>query len=777
MRKRSFMPIRLLAALLALLLVAFSLPVVPAQAAPKASETSADDDDISVLSVIVNTNSETNEVFTELVLQNKGSEDKQITFPLPEVYAGINTKTLTVRTANGEDLVHDSGTVTLDIQAGGFAGVSYTYKTKKNLVYEHLIGFDLKQLSALFSDRIGHLEWTVDMPLYEVILVNNIQPVNYTCNGRRISVQLDNFLVSRLLNQVYLERTTHKDLLEDIDNIDEVIETEKTRLLEIPDELAPLRKEGQELDDRINREVDWESIWEIGWENLDLEQRNYISGLQEQSEELWERINELVEERDDLEYQIAHRIANKFIIENYREWYKNPEEIRRHLEPDRGYTLLSMYLDRHYPPKDREMILGKLMIRDYSEVGDYSSELLYVFENMADYPDDDANLFKYLLWGMGFIDDPYYPWDVPGPAVRAMYYGEEQSVYAILPSGTKIDRSKTIIVQNDLGERSETFVSDINEYIIQRMEIDYYTPCRFAFISESEFGDIDMVLDYLDALHVKAIIRAELPERLFFMVAGHSYCSDGECIFGYDGTEEWPYEVFKQDFHSAYTYWELLPQYPLLVSSMVGSGISTLEDSRNVKEPLKDTFEFPIMTLYLGVIQSESETEIDLTSFLGKAPFRDGAVNNLMDLPIPKKMIDAHYEGVKAAKEETDRLLSQAAEALKLPEAPEAPTLALTEAPTQEIETTEPSTESGTEEMVASKEAETEATVESTEENLTEESTTAVADETETFASKDTKDPTDKGILVLLIAIVAGVVLAGAATAVVVVKKKSKAKE
>lgn len=88
MRKRSFMPIRLLAALLALLLVALSLPVVPAQAAPEASETSADDDDISVLSVIVNTNTETNEVFTELILQNNGADDKQITFPLPEVYAG-----------------------------------------------------------------------------------------------------------------------------------------------------------------------------------------------------------------------------------------------------------------------------------------------------------------------------------------------------------------------------------------------------------------------------------------------------------------------------------------------------------------------------------------------------------------------------------------------------------------------------------------------------------------------------------------------------------------
>ena len=216
MRKCSFMPIRLLAALLALLLVVLSLPVVPAQAAPEASGISADDNDIFVLSVIVNTNTETNEVFTELILQNNGAEDKQITFSLPEVYAGIDTKTLTVKTANGEELVHDSGTVTLNIQTGGFAGVSFTYKTKKNLVYEHVIGFDLKQLSALFSDRIGHLEWTVDMPLYELVLVDEIQPVNYQVTRGRISVTLDDFPVSRLLDQMYLSRITHMDLLEQL---------------------------------------------------------------------------------------------------------------------------------------------------------------------------------------------------------------------------------------------------------------------------------------------------------------------------------------------------------------------------------------------------------------------------------------------------------------------------------------------------------------------------------------------------------------------------------
>ena len=555
--------------------------------------------------------------------------------------------------------------------------------------------------------------------------------------------------------------------------IDEVIEAELDRLRVIPNELAPLKKQYEKLEARIDREIDWESMWEIGWENLDPEQQDYISELENQSYELTDRINELEEESSRLEYAIANQIENKFVIENYREWYKNPEEIRSHLEPNRGYTLLSMYLDRYYSQKDREMILGQLMSGYWSETGKDSSELLPIFDVMTNFPDDDEGLYQNMLWSMGFFDLGYPYWYAHRPAVRAMYYGDDRSVFAIIPSGSKTDRSKVIRWGNTLGESSEIFVSDINEYIIQRMEIDYLTSCRFAFISESDFEDLDIVSNYLDALHVKAIIRAELPEYDINMFKDYTNPNASlwtKSLIGYDGTEEWPYESFKIDFDSVKSNWYLLNQFNEGMKYQVENGEITLEDSRYVKEPLKDTFRLPIMTTYLGIITQESETEIRIIIYSDDGLFEgEGAINKLLDLPTPKSMIDSHYRDVDLAIKEKDRQIALAYEKLNLPDLPEGvcvqpETEAPTEAPTKE--TVAPSTETATE-----------ATMESTEEELAEESTAAVADETETFASKDTKDPSDKGILILLISIVAGVVLAGAAIAVVVVKKKSKAKE
>ncbi len=152
MKRNHSIWMRVKAAFLALLIVLPCLPVVPVQAEPEGA--SEDRDDIVVLSAIVNTKTETNEVFTELILQNKGTEDQQITFSLPEVYGGIDLKTLAVKTSNGEELEPEDGEVTLQIRADGFAGVSYTYKTKRNLSYERLIGFDLQQLSKQFLSLI-----------------------------------------------------------------------------------------------------------------------------------------------------------------------------------------------------------------------------------------------------------------------------------------------------------------------------------------------------------------------------------------------------------------------------------------------------------------------------------------------------------------------------------------------------------------------------------------------------------------------------------------------
>ncbi|MBR5349418.1 MAG: hypothetical protein IK125_09390, partial [Lachnospiraceae bacterium] len=211
-RRRTGRFTRCFAALLALLLLLTCPVPIPVRAA---SEISADCDDITVLSLTVNVNTETKMVTTELILSNTGTEDAEITFPLPEISAGIDGDALIVKTKDGQDVEADNGVVTLTVPAGGYAGLSYAYKPKKNLSYERTIGFDLRQLTRQFNDRIGHIEWTVDMPLYELILVKDVQPMNYTVKDNRVSVVLDNFTVSSLLNRISLTRTTHAGLLEE----------------------------------------------------------------------------------------------------------------------------------------------------------------------------------------------------------------------------------------------------------------------------------------------------------------------------------------------------------------------------------------------------------------------------------------------------------------------------------------------------------------------------------------------------------------------------------
>ena len=201
---------RIIATLMALLLLLTCPVPIPVRADSKIS---ADRDDITVLSITINVNTETRMVYTELILSNNGAEEAELTFPLPEISAGIDGNALTVKTKDEQDVKVDDDVVTLTVPAGGYAGLSYAYKTKKNLSYEATIAFDLRQLTRQFNDRIGHVEWTVDMPLYELVLVKDIQPMNYTVKDNRVSVVLDDFTVCRLLDRISLTRTTHAGLM------------------------------------------------------------------------------------------------------------------------------------------------------------------------------------------------------------------------------------------------------------------------------------------------------------------------------------------------------------------------------------------------------------------------------------------------------------------------------------------------------------------------------------------------------------------------------------
>ena len=280
-------------------------------------------------------------------------------------------------------------------------------------------------------------------------------------------------------------------------------------------------------------------------------------------------------------------------------------------------------------------------------------------------------------------------------------------------------------------------------------------------------------------MHVQAVVRSKIVledseeyQKLGYTIDPHFGWKEYRTgNFSYDGTKKYPYKQFKKDLEDS-------------GDRLDGNDYVSLI---HADEPLKDELPIPILTQYWGYASREVDEDGKPTGWMRADYYISNTlmsefegiarIKSLLDHPTPKSMIEERDAAHNIVVEENDRWIAQANVELNMPEAPEAPTMPPTEAPTQEIETTEPSTESGTGETMASTEAATEAPMESSEEDLAEESTAAVADETETFASKDTKDPSDKGILVLLIVIVAGVVVAGAATAVVVVKKKSKAKE
>lgn len=751
MRKRSFMPIRLLAALLALLLVVLSLPVVPAQAAPEASGISADDDDISVLSVIVNTNTETNEVFTELILQNNGAEDKQITFPLPEVYAGVNVKTLTVKTANGEELVHDSGTVTLDIQAGGFAGVSYTYKTKKNLVYEHLIGFDLKQLSALFSDRIGHLEWTVDMPLYELVLVNDIQPVNYRVTRGRISVTLDDFPVSKLLDQVLLLRTTHADLLEESLEDAEQAEAYREKFNNIDRQMKTLS--GQI--DALSAKIDWDNE----------EPEDVIEAWEKLSKEYYA----LVEERNLCSNWLDIHVTNDFVIKNYRNWYRDSKYVEEHLvyDPEAYYlgpnhllTVLNMYFEQYYP-EDREDLIQEMLHRlhdsDYEwQITKFDKEQMEQFYQMGFWGEHGSQLFEYLLFDMGlpqYTDYVYYITFLSCPAILALRGSHDPQVYAIVPSAPGLE-GKDLYTYDLFGGENIFYSPDVERLIYDSILLDEAGRYRKICLLTSDLTDTDptLVRDTLDALHVRAVIRydlvwegREIAQSL--PQGGGDVTGDYRGYFAYDGTDTYPHDSFSVDLMEALTDCVLLHN----------------------EEPFKDFVSIPFFTQYWGIALEGTTTEnmVNYKGYSRQQLLSDGKIDALLNHPIPKQMLAERDAKVKQAVEENDRLIAQAYAELNMPEVPEAPTEAPTEVPTEaptEV-TTETTVPVSTEEKLDNT---TQAVEESTLEVSTEEPARGRGE-------KETKESSDKNVLVIVLIVVGAVVaLAAALTAILVIQKKKK---
>ena len=730
MKKRSSMLIHATAALMALLLVLLSLPVVPTLAAPVGEV--EDHDDISVLSITVNVNTETGLVFTELILKNNGAEDKEIQVKLPEISAGIDLDTLTIKTTEGQEIEAPEGRVTLDIKADGYAGVSYTYKAKKNLVYEGVIGLDLKQLSRQFNDRIGHLEWTVDMPTYEFILVEEIRPLSFTVNGNRICVELYSFQVSRLLNTVYLSRTTHQEMLN-------ALSTEEENL--------PRYKENEEhaksrLEEVKNKYGIDEYIFEDELEDDAVNE--YYSAEDEYNEAEWKYSNTR-----------SGCFWGRFILEHYREWYRNPEWFKAYwIDADNSeWTLFNLYYAYTQRTEAQEAF-----VQWYAQ--NHGAEMYSFVESHPLYPEMEEvpeynpwiellempnRLYNYLIH-ITNLSEGYNYWLQDCLAYDAKE-NSNRSLYVLVPSAPHVEGTK-IRYGDEFGD--EAFHSSANvEMIMDRLLI---SGCRYVHLFESDFNDPQVVNDYLDALHVQAVMRALLFQGDEYFVLG-SYSP-----IEYFGFDEFGNCSFK-DFQSKLN--EVVRDNTLY----------------HYEDPLANHLSIPVFTLFWGKAYLQDDEGYWSVRRLPFSSYSTDAIDRLMEEENISSVLMARNAQRQALEDSIKNEIEKTREMLGLPTPEQMGVPVISEEPTEAPveETSEEPTETLTETTAeASTEAPTEAVTEATAEVSTEESAAAVSSEEETFASKDTQDPADKGPLVLLIAIIAGVIVAGTATTAVVVKKKSK---
>ncbi len=798
MKKQSSMLIRVLASLIALLLVVSGLPRVPVQAAP--AQAIEDHDDISVLSVSVNVNTETGMAFTELILKNNGAEDKEIEVTLPEISAGIDLGTLTVKTTEGQEIEAPEGRVTLDIKAGGYAGVSYTYKAKKNLAYESVIAFDLKQLSEQFNDRIGHLEWTVDMPMYELVLVNEIRPVNYTVTSistpeyeklvqrcvemlrlapypddYRISILLDDFRVSRLLKNVYISRMTQTDLLNMIeDETDEGFDIyrlfyEKYRDMYHMDYYDP------ETLETIRNPL--EVLQQLYWQEYPEKKGETIPDLAYFSHGYVNFEFGIISKKGyalQLMQALWNKTSEAFI------WYKVPGIETPALDFTTEPIVYAIL------PTSQPELNGMQLVREISD-----SDWVYARW--------DEKTQKYI-----HVKEPEYSDELEE------YISEEEGEY--------------ILVYTDF-----LYPTDEMKFLAE-MRPGLSGSIRYTYIPFSDSDDPEILRDYLNAIHADAAVRMQIAvlgglsgqalllhgeeEKEYSQMFDEMY--DGDSLFtnivfrpgnlAYSGTQEYSFDSFMAELRDAGEKYSVGKHYaskyydPTLISC---------------EEPLKNILSIPIFTQYIGYVRpvedwiEEEERRINylienelwsvdayegvgggpqsnalLVTLFGFPDAGTSLLKYLRESPNFQQMLQKRDAEVKQGTDAIAQQLEQARAELKLADSEamirEAkPTEASTESQTETEAPTEATSEDASEETTSEEPTEnsTEAATESSTENVKETSTVA-AEETASAASEATSVSADtedgNGIPWVPIIIALAVVVVGAATATVVVKKKSK---
>lgn len=776
MMKNNSVYIRVITTVLALLLVVPGLFMAGVQAAPKNTKAGlADHDEIKVLSISVHVDTKTNMVSSELILQNTGAQDAEVTFPLPEISAGIDRQALAVKTAGGENVALQDGLVTLPVKAGESAGLSYAYKTKKTLSFDSTIAFDLRQLSGYFNDRIGHLDWSVDMPLYELLLVREIAPANYRVEENTVRVTLDDFSVSRLLDRVYLTRRTHQDLMAELE---EKEETEDVTM-------------GLFLAENYRK-----------W----FEDPSLIMDSLVFNEQSWGKYS----------YSLN---SNLTMLNLY---------FGQYYPKDREVLLQEM---KYY--NETWSFSGTLTGYTEEQLKFFST--MYWKTVTTDIDD----LFCELLWSLGSFREDVEPMNIyfrkNRPAILSRLSKNTPQVYAILLTRQPDLAGKPLAAVHSETDWESVIITPADEMALLKTQANRTyaredrTDFQYLYLDEDDIESPEALQDLLNTLHVKALIRIQIVPEDSDVFRALSEMEDGYmyACYGYDGTETYPFEQFAADLLEAEGE-QFREMYDDEYEDESWGKQSQFYKLAPINEPLKGALSVPVFTLYWGyafpverIVEAYKEKEDEQTGInvprVTGGPLSDawlvenfecnhpdsemsgiGMIKYLMKHPIPEKMIADRDAASQKVADANSEALKQARSVLNLPEASEVieaalsgprPTEVPTEAPTEATteEPTEVTTEATTEALTeGSTEASTQASAEATTEVETQTSTEVDAGNT-TQAFEETtemvepsrghgekKEPADNNMIWIIVIVAAVVVFGGVAGVTAVLLKKKK---
>lgn len=590
------------------------------------------DSKVQVLSAVVNTNAQTGEVFTELILQNTDEKECEVTFALPEISAGIDMDTLAVTTKSGREVASDQSegeplrvntgkdrVLSLSIGPMEFTGITYTYKTKDNLSYKNTIGFDLTQLSEPFHDRIGHLEWTVDLSFPELFMVKEVFPVNFTASRNRVSVELDQFLVSNLLDHVYLVRTTQAELLDLAEGNAESVDKNVLPVFLVNNYRKWLKDPGLV---KVFSDPTLLKLW-----------LHYDQGLEPEE---CETLEEIIAALDD--------------YRQYPDWY----ESKSGYDENCGYDFDTLI---RYSAISSGFDSSKENIRPLSNLfGEIICFFAYYDPDCFDYSAEDLGLYSFDVRNRGTLSGI----QMDRPALAAQMISTEPTVYAALMTelpditGYSWNGDKNLLMESYFKTSpADSAKAGLHSY-------------RTIFLREEDFSNQGIVREYLDALHVKAVVRLKVcsnnsaeSKKLIEARGKQDQAFNSIGGFSYDGTEEYSFESFQDDLRG-----------------MNGYVISC-------EEPHKKEISVPIFTMYWGMASAgdqwaEDKTHIYVTPYyvsLGNNTFNPTPsspscalyLDRILSHEDPGKIIEARNKMLEESVEENEVLISKAREVLDLP--------------------------------------------------------------------------------------------------------------